>query len=366
MIAVTFILLIYLFFVLYLLRTLSKPRSDKHHTKLSECGGLSIVIPFRNEESNLENLLNSLSIQDFQGPIECLLINDGSTDCSVEIIERFIPTIPFTTRIMSSKYNQSCPLTSKQQALDLGIRNARFDWVALTDADMQLSPGWLRALNKSATQDTSLVFGHTSLISRKSLFEKFQAFQLDFLFSVAYVFHWAGIRGSCMGNNLLISRKAYMQSGGFSKIGYSIVEDRALYSHFLSQKREVRAAEPFLPLAFTYPTETAVAFIHQMIRWARGGLKWGSNLLPVAILFTAQNITLILCCTTLLPVVPTVIAISNFLITWLLVAYSFKKTGSTQNPLFFPIFFVALLIESILFACLLLFRQETVWKGRKV
>ena len=173
---------------------------------------VSIVVPFKNEAENLERLLSSLEAQDYQGYYEILLVNDGSTDGYKNSIALRLSNRPL--RVIDSVYSAASPLTSKQQALDCGIRGAAGDWIALTDADMLLKPEWLSSLMNRAADKPDLVFGHTVIDASPAagLFGKFQSFQLEVLFAVAYALHRAGIAGSCMGNNMLISRKA--EAGG--------------------------------------------------------------------------------------------------------------------------------------------------------
>ncbi|MEJ7218457.1 bifunctional glycosyltransferase/CDP-glycerol:glycerophosphate glycerophosphotransferase [Staphylococcus gallinarum] len=51
---------------------------------------VSIIIPVFNAEQHIEETLNSIENQRFNGAIEVILINDGSEDKSVDIIESFI------------------------------------------------------------------------------------------------------------------------------------------------------------------------------------------------------------------------------------------------------------------------------------
>src|SRR5690554_7865603 len=50
--------------------------------------GLSIIVPVYNIENDIPNCLNSILSQDYEN-YEVLLINDGSTDKSGEIIEKY-------------------------------------------------------------------------------------------------------------------------------------------------------------------------------------------------------------------------------------------------------------------------------------
>jgi len=50
---------------------------------------LVVIVPTKNEEKNLENVIKSLLIQTFQ-PVLCVFVDDGSTDKTPEIINTYI------------------------------------------------------------------------------------------------------------------------------------------------------------------------------------------------------------------------------------------------------------------------------------
>jgi cellulose synthase/poly-beta-1,6-N-acetylglucosamine synthase-like glycosyltransferase len=328
---------------------------------------ISIVIPFRNEEANLSQLLASLDNLDYGSEIEIVLIDDNSTDKSVQVVRETMNSTDHTVTLCSLKIDTDNNLTSKQQAIDLGVRKARFDTIVFTDADMQFKPGWLASLDRKLTADVALVFGRTSiLLSNKGLFQFFQAFQLDFLFATAYTFFHAGIPGSCMGNNMAISRQKYLACGGFEKIGYSLTEDRALYAHFKKNGLKIDITEPFTADALTYPCENSKQFFNQMKRWAMGGLSNRSVLFPITLLFAIQNIVFCVALTGVLPKPATIIVVVNFLLTWLYTIIGFKGIKAQSSPGYFPLFFALLIIEVVSFTISFIVNPSVSWKGRSL
>jgi glycosyltransferase involved in cell wall biosynthesis len=145
---------------------------------------VSIVIPFRNEEGNLPALISSLEKQSHPGMLELVLINDHSEDESVKVAHLCTQKTRFQTRIIDLHFDPNRKLTSKQQAIDLGIHSAANNLIILTDADMTFDSEWISMLVSRMHSDSqpALVFGHTSIHPIKNIFEKFQAFQLEFLF----------------------------------------------------------------------------------------------------------------------------------------------------------------------------------------
>lgn len=358
--------IVYTFFLIYLIIVVLRQHTHKYEFSAAyHQKPVSIVIPFRNEEAHLSHLLASLDKLDYKSEIEIVLIDDNSTDKSAEIVRDAINSIGHTVTLCRLEIDTQRDLTSKQQALDLGIKKAKFDTIVFTDADMLFKPGWLASLGRKLSADVALVFGRTSIQpSNNGLFQFFQAFQLDFLFATAYTFFHAGIPGSCMGNNMAISRQKYLDCGGFDKIGYSITEDRALYAHFKKNNFKIDITEPFTADAITHPCENVTQFFSQMKRWVIGGLSNRSVLFPIALLFAIQNITFCIALTGILPKPATVIVAGNFLLTWLFTIVGFNSIKAQCSSGYFPLFFAILIIEVLSFSISFIVNPSVSWKGR--
>ena len=89
---------------------------------------VSIVVPVYNKELYILDCLKSLLSQTFQD-WECILVDDGSTDNSLSIIQDFVEQNPRNWSILS-KVNEG-----PSAARNLGILNARGAYLAFIDAD---------------------------------------------------------------------------------------------------------------------------------------------------------------------------------------------------------------------------------------
>ena len=362
------ILFLYAGFLCYLVWALARPRRGSLAVgeKKAALPGVSIVIPFRNEAPHLRQLIASLKSQTYAGASEILLINDGSTDDFQDVLAACRAHAPI--RVIDSAFSAERRLTSKQQALDCGIRGAAYDWIALTDADMVLEPGWLQTLVETAQRGADLVFGHTAMKTGSSpkVFRWFQSFQLETLFAFAYALNRGGIMGSCMGNNLLLSRKAYLQVGGFDALGYSITEDRELLAAVWKKKLRIAPVEPFHAAAITFPAPSAKGYYQQLLRWTYGGFGKSSNLSLLAAVAGGQNIALLVALTGILPVPVAVFAFCNMALTWIFVAAAFRKMRSKENALLWLPFSIVLLGETLLLIVSFIFRRPVTWKDRRI
>jgi glycosyltransferase involved in cell wall biosynthesis len=89
---------------------------------------ISVVVPIYNVDPYLYQCVNSLIIQSFNN-IEIILVNDGSTDCSLHICEYFRK---FDNRIVLINKNKNEGLVSARKT---GIKQASGKYVMFVDAD---------------------------------------------------------------------------------------------------------------------------------------------------------------------------------------------------------------------------------------
>jgi cellulose synthase/poly-beta-1,6-N-acetylglucosamine synthase-like glycosyltransferase len=353
-------------FILFLIWVATRIGDTKRNTLPVHPEGISVIIPVKNEEKNIPALLESLSRQDYPGEWEILFVDDGSTDATVEVITRETAQHEIVVRCIKGEYSGNRRLTSKQQAIDLGIQAATFPIVALTDADMVLYTNWLSTLISALSPDVDLVFGHTVIPPENRLFTMFQSFQLEVLFAIASVFHYGGFSGSCMGNNMAIRKSAYQECGGFDAIGYCITEDKALLRHLRRNGRKTALVCPFFPSAATVPHRSLHLFFRQIARWAKGGFTNGAGLLLFGVLFAVQNSLMVSGMAGCYGWSVTIAGWINFLFTWLLIGIMFSKNRSPANVIVFPMFYLLLQVEMLCLIPALLGKSGIDWKGTRV
>lgn len=352
--------------ILYL--TIRVALHGTRHVGTTPCEPVSVIVPFRNEESNLRPLIESLSGQEYSGDIEVVLVDDCSTDNSRRVAQQVadeltdlsvtvIPTLPIA----------DVKLTPKQHAMETGVRHASHQWLAFTDADMHLDRDWLQSLMASAGLTRSFVYGHTVLTSRaRSAFHWFQAYQLEFLFSVAFAMHCAGLRGSCMGNNMLIAKRSYLSLGGQSGPGYCVAEDCALLNAAMRAGMNPVPTAPFIPTARAAPCSSLSQFANQTLRWLHGGLSSSWHLVAVILLFGAGNLLLLLSAAGILPILILHLGLATFACLWLFVIFLFARMKSPQSAVLFPLFLMFVVCETLCLAPMLLLRRRPSWKGRRI
>ncbi|WP_224429747.1 glycosyltransferase family 2 protein [Lactobacillus amylovorus] len=101
---------------------------------------LSIIIPIYNSEKYLIDCLNSV-IQNLPDDFEVIIINDGSTDNSVNLVERFFKK--FSNVYLYSQKNKGI-----SSARNLGLEKANGDWIWFVDSDDIINSNIYKYLEK--------------------------------------------------------------------------------------------------------------------------------------------------------------------------------------------------------------------------
>lgn len=95
---------------------------------------LSIILPVFNGGKTLKRTLDSIVIQQFDYKYEVVIINDSSTDESVEIIEAYSKILPIN--LVNVNLEVHCAGNSRQLALG----KCKGEWVTFIDQDDEFEP----------------------------------------------------------------------------------------------------------------------------------------------------------------------------------------------------------------------------------
>lgn len=103
---------------------------------MTETPYLSLVIPAYNEQETIPTLLERVgrALEQIGRPFEVILVDDGSTDRSGELLSEGIATYPWL-RVLRLARN-----SGQTAAFDAGFKAARGEVIATIDADLQNDP----------------------------------------------------------------------------------------------------------------------------------------------------------------------------------------------------------------------------------
>lgn len=116
---------------------------------MGEVKKVSIIIPVYNTGNKLCRCLDSVLAQSYQN-FECIVVDDGCTDDSASIIEKYAGK---DTRIKAIHKNNGGVSSARNSAL----RIAGGEWLVFVDSDDSLMPDHIASLMDAATDDVDLV-----------------------------------------------------------------------------------------------------------------------------------------------------------------------------------------------------------------
>jgi len=184
---------------------------------------VSIIIPVYNAQEYLEECLNSALNQTYD-KIEVIAVNDGSTDRSLDILEKYSNKI----KIISKKNGGTA------SALNLGIKNMNGEWFKWLSADDVLYPNSIKELIDATKllpnrkyilySNYDIIDSHGKIVDRKTEpnYNELDSFSMN----VILLDHFVG-----NGTTSLIHKSIIDEFGMFNEtIGYK--EDYELWLRY--------------------------------------------------------------------------------------------------------------------------------------
>ncbi|MFA5976606.1 MAG: glycosyltransferase family 2 protein [Elusimicrobiota bacterium] len=229
---------------------------------------LSILIPAHNEEIVIERTLKALLASDYPpDKIEVIVLNDGSTDRTAEIVERLAQQHPQIRPIHIPREEGG---RGKAAVLNCGVKLARHSLIAIFDADNQPEPESLRYLAAQFVMEPTLgaALGKFRTQNRnRNLLTRFINIEgLSFQW-IVQAGRWKLLKIATLPGTNFIVRKEVLQDVGLWD-EEALTEDAELSLRILEAGFRIK----FVPYAVTWEQEPEDlhTWFQQRTRWARG------------------------------------------------------------------------------------------------
>ncbi|KHO47670.1 MAG: group-specific protein [archaeon GW2011_AR5] len=224
------------------------------------CPPLSVIIPAHNEEKYISKTIESVLKSDYRNTMEIIVVNDGSTDKTAEIVGALSRTQK-KIRLFSLKHS------GKSAALNFGIKKARYETVAFVDADSTLEKkSLMKLVEPLAGRDVSISSGvirarHTGILSW------FQ--DIDYISSSGWRYACDKIGATYISPGFAaFKKKDLLKVGGFS--GDTLTED---LDTTLIMREGGYGAAMTRAYMFTSVPSTLRSLVRQRVRWGRGSIQ---------------------------------------------------------------------------------------------
>lgn len=238
---------------------------------------ISIIIPVFNEEYNIINTIKSILNSQYNNLMEIIIVDDGSSDNSKNIIENFIKDINIKNKelkFISFEKNQG-----KRAAIYEATKLSKFDIIITIDSDTIIKEDTIFNLiqpfydeNVGGVAGNILVNNHVNIFT--SMLESAFCFGFNFLrpaqSSIGAILCTPGAL-SAYRKNVIINDLYSWKNQTFLHHPAIIGEDRALTNIVLNKNYKVLYQEN--SVAYTNVPETLLGMIKMFIRWIRGDIR---------------------------------------------------------------------------------------------
>jgi glycosyltransferase involved in cell wall biosynthesis len=240
--------------VMIFVKNYSKPKG----IVIAPADEISVIIPFRNEESNLEPLLNSLLIQS-KLPASIIFVDDHSSDNSSDIISASISkNKKFTLIHLPEKLN------GKKEAIRFAIRNVNTKYCLTIDADTWFDQHFFQQMTVNNDVDMQIrpvIMKGNTIIGHFASAEHSFFNALNKLLSPIYII-------TSSGANLLFKKSAFDKLDKLDSHRHiASGDDHYLLRDFQAGNAEVSVSDSKNDIVYTNSTNSIRDYFNQRIRW---------------------------------------------------------------------------------------------------
>lgn len=235
---------------------------------------ISIWVACRNEERNIAACLDALLALDYpKDKLQILVGNDQSTDNTRNIILHYCELNKHVQLIDIVDTNDG--LKAKARVMAQMDKFADGEYYLITDADVEVKPSWAKSLIEFLDKDMGVASG-TTMVKGASLDAKMQEIDWVYFMGLLNAISYSGLPATAVGNNMIVKKEAYWQTGGYGNIRFSITEDYKLYSEICAKGWNWNNVMHPDVLAYSKKTSGFKPLLHQRKRWLSGGkeLPW--------------------------------------------------------------------------------------------
>lgn len=226
-----------------------------------------IVVPARNEESNIEACVRSLLAQDYP-QLRIRVVDDNSTDRTAAMVEAISREDARLELIRAP--HLPAGWMGKPHALHVGAKDATADYLLFVDADLRLSPQTLRRSIALAERSGAGMLTVLPALLAESFWERavqpVVALLLFALLDPVKVADPESEAAAAYGPFLLFRRSAYLQIGGHTAVAGEIIEDLRL-AQLIKQAK--------LPLVYIHGPDGARLRMYESLQGLING--WRKN-----------------------------------------------------------------------------------------
>jgi len=226
---------------------------------------VSVIICARDEDDNLARNLPGVLVQKYSSSSEVVVINDNSVDDSKYILQELKKT--FKSLHIVELTQEAKLISGKKYPLSIGIREAKYEMLLLTDADcVPSSEHWIQKMQDAYDEDIEIVLGYGGYHKKKGLLNKLIRFE-TFHTALQYLsYALAGMPYMGVGRNLSYKKGLFIRNKGFSFINHIPSGDDDLFINKVATKKNTAVVIDAGAITRSIPKKTWGAWLKQKSR----------------------------------------------------------------------------------------------------
>ncbi len=257
---ITFIQLLYywgIFSRLAFFRKKDKEKSQQHP--------VSVIVCARDEAGNLARNLPGVLVQTYPTTHEVIVVNHNSQDDTRYLLDEFKKTFKGLHAVNLEQ--EALGIPGKKYPLSIGIKEAKYEIVLLTDADcVPASEFWIQKMQDGFDTDTEIVLGYGSYHKRPGLLNKLIRYETYHTGLQYLSYALAGIPYMGIGRNLAYKKALFFQNKGFSSINHIPGGDDDLFINKVANRVNTRIVVDEDTITLSEPKKTFGNWIRQKTR----------------------------------------------------------------------------------------------------
>jgi cellulose synthase/poly-beta-1,6-N-acetylglucosamine synthase-like glycosyltransferase len=225
---------------------------------------VSILVPAHNEEVGIERAVRSLAGSRYAGPLEVIVVDDGSSDATAAIAQRLAAELAPVRLLRQAN-------AGKAAALNRALSASRHDILVTVDADTVFEPQTLALLvQRFSEPHVGAISGNTKVGNRRGLLGRWQHIEYVMGFNLdRRMYEVLGCTPTVPGAIGAFRRQALYDIGGVS--GATLAEDTDITLDI--GRAGWRVVYEGRARAWTEAPSTLRAFYRQRSRWAYGTIQ---------------------------------------------------------------------------------------------
>lgn len=249
---------------------------------------ISIIIPARNERSNIGACIDSILAQKYPaGLYEVIVIDDHSTDCTGDIVRDYnnpsVRCIALADHLEPGKQLNSY----KKAALAVGVNASRGTLIVTTDADCIAPNAWLMSIACKYEQDgADMIVAPVIFQVTGGLLPIFQLTDFMSMQGITAAAHSMNMGRMSNGANLTFTKKMFEQVKGYEGIDNLASGDDYLLMMKIAQQpgAKISYLKSAQAIMATLPQPDWASFFNQRIRWASKSGKYNDKRLTAILM----------------------------------------------------------------------------------